>query len=111
MKFFLGLVIVFGFIILLFIISAIQAPSYDKKVEHSQVTIELSYSNGVVLTKDFVVQSKNVGTFDIGRSGGGIFSDGYSTLTVFKNYNSWSGVTKTLETDVITFKILKVRKL
>lgn len=90
------------------IIIKINSYNYDDKQKHCKVDIELYYTNGTKSIKTFTVQCENTDSFKIFTVNSGLFRNGFPSLHVFQNYNSWSGSHKRIADYVVDFKILKV---
>ena len=99
-----------NFIMLLIIylfLTSCKSKNYVKTLPKSKVTLELYTNQGNKIIKSFIIPKENVYTLEC-RPNGNLFDKGYYDLYYFDTYNSWSGSTLLLQTNVASFNIIKI---
>lgn len=83
---------------------------YTANLPKSKVILKLYSNQGIESIDTFIINNTDISSL-VCRADGNIFDKGYYNLHCFKTYNSWSGSTITLKTNVADFKILKIEPL
>ena len=81
--------------------------SYVKTLPNSKVTLELYTNQGNKIIRSFIIPNQDIYTLEC-KPNIGIFHKGYYDLYYFDTYNSWSGSTVLLQTNVASFNIIKI---
>lgn len=81
--------------------------NYIKTLPKSKVTLELYTNQGNKIIRSFIIPNQDIYTLKC-KPDNGIFHRGYYDLYYFDTYNSWSGSTSLLETNVASFNIIKI---
>jgi exopolysaccharide biosynthesis protein len=101
-------------LIILFLISILiyscENKEYTNKLQKYKVTLELFTNQGNKRIKTFILDDNGICSLNC-KTDGNLFDRGYYDLYYFKTYNSWSGSTKRLESNVSSFNIIKKEKL
>src|SRR5690606_33076881 len=92
-------------ILILVFLTSCENKTYTSNLPKSEVTLELYSNQGVKRIKTFIIEDENINTLKC-RANGNLFDRGYYDLYYFKTYNSWSGSTKILESNVSSFNII-----
>ena len=99
-----------NFIMLLTIclfLTSCKNEDYVKTLPKSKITLELYTNQGNKIIKSFIIPKENVYTLEC-RPDGNLFDKGYYDLYYFDTYNSWSGSSKILKSNVASFNIVKI---